>query len=320
MSRKMVVFSSGGNLKAMAQRGARAVKPSASLTGELVHLHHHAVDLVGQALAELEGLGAEVVNLFGRQAQLDVGIHVKARRAQPLEQLPLTCRLQRRVVRQSVHERRQVAHGGDAGVFLTQRPCGRVARVGERGASGLARRLVERVEAALGHVDLAAQLDRPLAHGFERLGAQPQRHVPHRSNVGGHVLAGGAVAARRRTRQRSVLIRERDGRSVDLQLAAHRGHGAAGLHDALDPRVELAEIHRVVERVHPTGVAHGANCSPTYPPHALSRARRIDELRVRRLELAKLAHEGVERGVGYLGGVEGVVQVGVALDLAAERF
>ncbi len=35
ISRRTVVFSSGGNLKAMAQRGARAVNPSSSCWAKL---------------------------------------------------------------------------------------------------------------------------------------------------------------------------------------------------------------------------------------------------------------------------------------------
>ena len=49
----------GGNLKAMAQRGAFAVQPSWLLLRDRVHLRHHAVDFVGQGVAALIPVGAE---------------------------------------------------------------------------------------------------------------------------------------------------------------------------------------------------------------------------------------------------------------------
>ena len=50
MPSSLVVRSSGGNLKAMAQRGAREVAPSRACRAEVVDLGHHAVDLVGQVV------------------------------------------------------------------------------------------------------------------------------------------------------------------------------------------------------------------------------------------------------------------------------
>ena len=48
MSRSSVVFSSGGNLYAIAQRGALLVKPISARWREVVDLHDHAVDLVAE--------------------------------------------------------------------------------------------------------------------------------------------------------------------------------------------------------------------------------------------------------------------------------
>ena len=46
MSSSLVLTSSGGYLKAIAQRGARLVEPSRALERDVVDLDHHAVDLV----------------------------------------------------------------------------------------------------------------------------------------------------------------------------------------------------------------------------------------------------------------------------------
>ena len=48
MSRRIVVFSSGGNLYAIAHRGARDVKPISARCAEVVDLHDDAVDLVAE--------------------------------------------------------------------------------------------------------------------------------------------------------------------------------------------------------------------------------------------------------------------------------
>ena len=171
------------------------------------------------------------------------------------------------------------------------------------------------------HVHLAAQLHRRVrvAQAAQRALAQAQRHVLHRAHVGGDVLARGAVAARCGAHQAAVLVRERDGRAVDLELAHHGHHAPERLRHTLDPRVQLVQVHGVVQRVHAPGMAHGSELLAHVAAHALRGAGRVDQLGMRGLQLAQLAHERVERGVGYLGRVVGVVQVAVMLDLAPKR-
>ena len=53
MSRSLVLTSSGGYLKAIAQRGARDVEPSRRCTDDLVDLDDDAVDLVLDAVPVL---------------------------------------------------------------------------------------------------------------------------------------------------------------------------------------------------------------------------------------------------------------------------
>ncbi len=54
--------------------------------------------------------------------------------------------------------------------------------------------------------------------------------------------------------------------------------------------------------------------------HPLGGRSRRDQLRVFRLQLAKLSHQRVEGGVGNLWLVQGVVEVGVVLYLAPQRL
>ena len=48
---------------------------------------------------------------------------------------------------------------------------------------------------------------------------QPQRHGAHRADVGRHVVALDAVAAREGLHEPPVFVGERNGRAVELQLA-----------------------------------------------------------------------------------------------------
>ena len=209
----------------------------------------------------------------------------------------------------------------DGGVFLAQAARRRVARVGERRAAVGLGRLVQHGEADLGHVHLAAQL-----HGGRRVRELPreralpqaQRHVAHRAHVGGHVLARGAVAARGGPHKAAVLVGEGNGRAVDLELAHHRDHVAEGLLHTVEPGVQLAQVHGVVERVHAALVAHRRELLPHVPADALRGAGRVHQVRVGGLQLAQLAHERVERAVGNLGSVLGIVQIAVMLYLAPQ--
>ena len=99
----------------------------------------------------------------------------------------------------------------DLRVFLAKAAGGSVARVGERLLAVGLGRCVQRLEAGLRHVALAAQLDghAGIADTVGGVGPQTQRHVLHGAHVHGDVLARGAVAARGRAHKPSILIRER---------------------------------------------------------------------------------------------------------------
>ena len=279
------------------------------LLREGVHLDHHAVDLVRQLLAPFERAFAERMHRLGRLAQLDVGIDVEAGFAQPLQQLPLPCGVQSALVGNRVDERRQIAMSRDGGVFLAQAAGSGVAGIGERLLAVSLGRRVQGLETRLRHVHLSAQLDGAVRIDQARhaLLAQAQRHVLDRAHVGGHVLARRAVAARRRAHQTRAFVRKGYGRSVDLELAAHRHHAAERFDHAVEPRVQLFQIHGVVKRVHPARMAHGSELVAHVAAHALRGACGVDQVRMRRLQLAQFAHERVERRIGYLGRIVGVV-------------
>ena len=292
------------------------------LLRERVHLHDNAVDLVRQGISALQRALAERMDLFCRVDKLDVGIYVEARTLQPLQQVPLGIEGELALIAHRIHERRQIAMRRDLRILLAKAARSGVSRIGEPRLAVCLRRRVEGLEARFGHVALAAQLDRLLgiADGGKRLVAQAQRNVSHGSHVHRDVLARRTVAARRRLQKAPVLEGEGDRGAVDLQLAHKRGDLAEEVLHATEPLVELSGVHGVVERVHAPLVLDGCELIADIAAHALGRARRVDEFRMLRLERAQLVHERVERAIGDRGRIEGVIEIAVVLDLAAERL
>ena len=113
-------------------------------------------------------------------------------------------------------------------------------------------RLVQRQEIGLGHEHLAADFD-------QRGGVamQPVGHRFHGAEVGGDVLAFGAVAAGGAADETAVLIGQVDRQAVDLRFGdEHQRFGAA--EKPSGPGAEFGEfggVERVVERQHRHAVA-----------------------------------------------------------------
>ena len=322
MSRRRVVLLLRRELEGDGPAGGPGGEAHGALLGEGVDLHDHTVYLVGKGASVANRLLAEVAHLAPGGAALHVRVHVEARLAKPGQQLPLALGRKRRLVGHGVQERGQIAHGGDGRVLLPQASRGGVAGIGEGLLARKERLGVQRLEAGLGHVHLAAKLEgaRRVGQAAHRLPAQAQRDVLHGAHVRRHVLARGAVTAGGRPHQPSVLVGECNGGTVDLQLAHHGNEGSEGLLHPVHPGGQLVQVHGVVQRVHAPLVAHGGELLAHVAAHALGGAGRVGQLGMGRLQFSQLAHERVEGPVGYLRGVQGVVQVGVVLYLAAQRL
>ena len=161
MSRSFVLTSSGGYLKAIAQRGARLVAPSRRCSVDLVDLDDDAVDLVDLVVPVLAGRsrrsrrprrwsrprGTSPARGRPHAAQQVVRLRLARRRRSP-RRAPMPCTSSRsgRVAR-------------DPRVLLPQRPRGRVARVGERRLARLDERGVEVGERLDREEHLAPDLD-----------------------------------------------------------------------------------------------------------------------------------------------------------------
>jgi hypothetical protein len=214
-----------------------------------------------------------------------------------------------------VHHQVQRPGRADPRILLPQAAGRRAARVGERPLAGRVERRVQLAEALDREVDLAPDL-----HELRHVGAgQPLRYLPDRADVGGHLLAGPAVAPGGRPDQPAVLVGEVDREAVDLGLA-QVGHRAARVAlDPLRPAGQVVQVEHVVQAEHPLGVLDRGEQRRIRPTHPLGRRLRGAQRRIVLLQLLQLAHHRVVLGVGDRRRVEDVVPVLIVVDLRAHR-
>src|SRR3569833_1510012 len=156
----------------------------------------------------------------------------------------------------------------DARIELTQAACRGVARIRKYLFAALLLAPIQFGEAAFGHIHLAAHLEAPrrmCAH-------EAQWHRMYGAHVLRHVLAGVAVAARRRPHQHTVLVQEAYGETVQLRLrrVMHRRH----LQSLACASIEFAHLvlgKGIVERQHRQLVAYLAEGGERRAAHALCR-------------------------------------------------
>ena len=293
-------------------------KAQVGLLFERVDLHHHAVDVVIEVGAMGERVRAELMHLGRRGAAFCVGVYRKARVAQPIQELALRMHVQGVGARDGIEERGQIALGGDFRVFLSKRACGGVARVRERRASFGVGFLIEAREAALGHIDLAAHLDARVAIGAHMREArfrQVHGHVADGAHVERNVFAGRAVAARGGANEGTIFIGERYAQAVDFQLAGVRGLARAQrVFGALQPFVELGQVHGVVHGIHARHVGDGRELLAHVAAHALRVAVGRDQVGELRLDALQLDEQLVEGAVGDFRRVERVIAIGMVVE------
>ena len=285
----LVVFSSGGNLYAIAQRGARAGGSHLGALRERVDLHDRAVDLVPQRMALLLHARAERVHRLDVGELLDLRVHGEAETREPLERLVVRRELRAALLGAGlVAEERETPARGDGRVDLAQRARGGVARVCEESVVLLGLPAVELGERVERHEDLAAHLD----HLGDLAALELLREVVDRDHVGGHVLADLAIAPGRTSDQAAAFVEQRDREPVELRFADVGdvlGHDAS---EPLAPRDEVVTRERVVERQHRLEVAHLRERGGDLRRAGTLRRRIVgDEVGVRRFERAQLAHE-----------------------------
>ena len=184
--------------------------PEPGLLVEPIDLDDDAVGLVREVVARLAPALGEVDDALDVESRLVVRVDREAERRETRQRLGLG-RHGLAVLDQLVEPGRQLATGRDRRVDLAERARAAVPWVGIERETGLLALLVDPLELGLGHEDLAA--------GVERGGlGQARRDDRDRPQVGGHVLAGRAVAARRALDEPAAVVVEADGQAVDLEL------------------------------------------------------------------------------------------------------
>ena len=312
----------GWELKGNGPARCAGSKAQVELLLEAVDLYDHAVDVVVQVTAMLEGLGAELVDLGRRGATGNVGVDAKAGATQPVQELALAVDVQRIGIGNGVDKGSQVAARRDLGVLLAQAAGGGVARVGEGVAPLGIGLVVQTNKAALGHIDLAAHLNGALAvgaHVGERRLGQVHGHILDGSHVERHVLARGAVAACGRAHEGAVLVGKGHAQAVDLKLAGiGNAAGAERILGALEPRVEFVQVHGIVHGIHARHMRDRRKLLAHVAAHALGIAVGRHQVGVGRLDLLQLNEHFVEGGVRDFGRIEHVVAIGVVIELVAQ--
>ena len=312
----------GRELKGDGPARCASGKAQVELLLEAVDLYDHAVDVVVQVAAMLERLSAELVGLGRRGAAGHVGVDAKAGAAQPIEELALAMDVQRVGIGDGIDKGCQVATRRDLGILLAQGSGGSVARVGEGVAALGIGLVVQAHKAALGHVDLAANLDGALAVGAHvgkrRLG-QVHGHVLDGTHVERHILARGAVTARRRAHEGAILVGKCHAQAVDLELTGiGDATGTECILGTLEPCVELVQIHGVVHGIHARHVRDRRKLLAHVSAYALGIAVRRHQIGIGRLDLLQLNEHFVKGGVRDLGRIEHVVAVGMVVELMAQ--
>ena len=312
----------GRKLKGNGPARRAGGKAQVELLLEAVDLYDHAVDVVVQVAAVLEGLGAELVDLGRRGAACHVGVDAKAGATQPIEKLTLAVDVQRVGIGDGIDKGGEVAARRDLGILLTQGSGGSVARVGEGVATLGIGLVVQTNKAALGHIDLAAYLDGALAvgaHVGERGLGQVHGHILDGAHVERHILARCAVTARGGAHKGAVLVGKRHAQTVDLKLAGiGDAAGTERILGTLEPCVELVQVHGIVHGIHARHMRDRRKLLAHVAAHALGIAVGRHQVGVGGLDFLQFNEHFVEGGVRDLGRIEHVVAIGVVVELVAQ--
>src|SRR5713101_1811253 len=250
-------------------------EPELELLVETVDLDHHAVDLVVQLVALALPFGVVLDDVVDAGQPAPMLVDAEAHSLQRAEHVPL--RSARSAGVERVHEGLQVTAPGDGRVDL--------AHAARRGVpwidiARLALRLhlcVQALEGRDREIHLASHLE-DVGQAGGRFDAE--RHAANGADVRGHVLADGAVTASGGAHQAAVLIREADGKAVDLQLCAVMDVAADGAAHAPVEGSNLILVKRVLKAEHRRTVANLRELLRGLATNALRRRIGGDELRV----------------------------------------
>ncbi|OQA27809.1 MAG: hypothetical protein BWY59_00991 [Verrucomicrobia bacterium ADurb.Bin345] len=280
---------------------------------EVVHLHHGAVDLVGQGglqLLQLLRAGDDLLDIAAPPPVLRCG---ESEAPELLEDLGMLRERDAPGFADGIEDGGERAARDHAGIQLLERARRGVARIREGFLAFCLALGVQFPESVDREIGLAADLE-----DLRRAGGG-KRNVPDGLDVGGDVVACRSVAARRADDQRALFVTDADGDPVHLRFQDVL-HGLAGqeLAHACVELAQLVERVRVVERHHRDRVAHGREFLQRFAADALGGGVGRDERGELRFEVLEFAVEAVVFAVGNFRPGLDVVQAVVAVELLAE--
>ena len=216
---------------------------------------------------------------------------------------------------QGIERTIQLPAGGLGRTLQLERPCRRIARVGERSLADVLAFPVQPFERTQRHKNLAPYLElRRISFARE-----PQRHGPNRPDIGRHVVAPGPVAPGHGSRQTAVLVGQTDGRAVEFQFAY-----IFGLPYLLtDPGIELAYfVHRISvrERQHRVAVLDGLESVGRIGTDPLRGRIGVGEFGMGLLEPLQFPHQLVEFVIADRRVVQYVITIIMVVDLPSQLF
>ena len=162
--------------------------------------------------------------------------------------------------------------------------------------------VVEGLELVAAHINLGAHFE-----NVGCIGGKGGGNIGNGAEIGGDVLAGGAVTSRRPLHEGAFLVAQGDREAIDLRLA-HQFHGFAFIEsqktpDALDEGGDVGFVEGVVEREHGFGMGDLGEAGGRFGAHALRGAVVADEIGEFGLDGGIALAQGIVLGVADEGRV-----------------
>ncbi len=215
---------------------------------------------------------------------------------------------------QAVDPDLHVARGGDLGVQLPDAPGTSVPGVGVKRLAPFSPLLIEASERLQGHIHLA-----PDFQTERRLSQQSNRDTADGAEVLGHILPHLPVAPGCSLGQQPVFVGQVHCKSIDLQLAHQVEVGIVQeTLGAAVPGLQFFHIEGVAQAEHGHGVLYLGEPFRRPGAYSLSGRVRANQLRVRFLQPAQLAHQSVVVTVADHRVVQHVVPVVMVVKFLAQ--
>jgi hypothetical protein len=149
---------------------------------------------------------------------------------------------------------------------------------------------------------------------------QVQRDAAQGAQVGRHILAGAAVAARRATQQDTVFIGQADRQAVELRFGDvdHVALGSESFAHAAIEGGDLVIAEGVAQRQHRRRVRHRGEAGERRRADPLRRRVAAQQLGMLGFERLQLAKQPVVLGISDQRCIEDVIAVVVLADLGAQ--